>query len=115
MMNLQRQHGPWPLLEDNVHILRYWILCIVNDDGDSPPSRAQLLDADYFDCPQEPLLRGPSSFDRTMMFKLPGGIVETIEAIQELGKTSWSNEAVERESLSLFRSNCLSKFSWCCH
>jgi hypothetical protein len=86
------------LLKDNVHIFRYWILCIVNNDSDSPPSRAQLLDADYFDCPQEPLLRGPSSGDRTMMFKLPSSIVKTIEAIQELGRTSGSNDIVERES-----------------
>jgi hypothetical protein len=98
MRRQRRQHGPWPLLENNVHIFRYWILCIVNNDSDSPPSRAQLLDADYFDCPQEPLLRGPSSGDRTMMFKLPSSTVKTIEAIQELGRTSGSNDIVERES-----------------
>jgi hypothetical protein len=33
-----------------------------------------------------------------MMFKLPSGIVETIEAIQELCRTSGSNDIVERES-----------------
>jgi hypothetical protein len=70
----------------------------VNDDGDSTPSRDQLLQADFFDCPQDPLLRGPSSGDRTMMFKLSSSIVETIEAIQELGRTSFSNDQVERQS-----------------
>lgn len=70
----------------------------MNDDGEAPPTRAQLLDADFFDCPREPLLRGSTSVDRTTMFKLPTSIVETIEAIQELGKTSHSNSAVKHQS-----------------
>lgn len=99
MMRLsRRQHDPWPLLENNVHIFRYWILCIVNDDGDSPPSRAQLRDADFFDCPQEPLRCGLSSRGQTVMFKLPPSIVETIETIQELGRTSLSNDIVGGKS-----------------
>jgi hypothetical protein len=100
MMRRHRtQNGPWPSLEDNVHICRYWMLCIVNDGGDSPPSMAQLIDADFFDCPQEPLLRDPSSVHRTTMFKLPRSIVETIEAVQELGTTSRSNDIVKSESM----------------
>lgn len=101
MRRSRRHHNPWPLLENDVHILRYWILCLVNDDGEAPPTRAQLLDADFFDCPREPLLRGSTSVDRTTMFKLPTSIVETIEAIQELGKTSHSNSAVKHQSDSL--------------
>lgn len=84
-------NDPWPLLENNVHILRYWILCIVNDEGDSPPSRAQLLDADFFDCPQEALLRDESVGN---LNKLPQSIVESIESVQELGQTSCSNDTV---------------------
>ncbi|KAH7312895.1 hypothetical protein BKA65DRAFT_558114 [Rhexocercosporidium sp. MPI-PUGE-AT-0058] len=101
MRHYKRHHDPWPLLENDVHILRYWILCLVNDDGEAPPTRAQLLDADFFDCSQEPLLRGSNSVDQTTMFKLPTSIVETIEAIQELGRTSHSNSAVKRQSDSL--------------
>lgn len=92
------QNGPWPLLHDDVHILRYWILCVVNDEGELPPSRAQLRNADFFECPQEPLIHAPSSSDRTRMFKLPRGTVESIEAIQELGRTSHSNNDIESES-----------------
>jgi len=97
MRRHRRQNDPWPLLENDVHIFRYWILCVINDDGVSPPSRALLLDADFFECPQEPLLHAPSSSDRTRMFKLPSSTVETIEAIQEIGRTSRSNGNIERE------------------
>lgn len=68
----------------------------MNDDGEAPPTRAQILDANFFDCFQEPLLRGSTSVDRTTMFKLPTNIVETIEGIQELGRTSHSDSAVKR-------------------
>ncbi|CAG8980190.1 hypothetical protein HYALB_00013543 [Hymenoscyphus albidus] len=93
MMSLHRtQSDPWPVLENNVHIFRSWLLCIVDDESDSPLSRAQLLDADFFDCSQEPLLRDSSGGGSN---KLPQNIVESIEAVQELGKTSCSNDAVE--------------------
>ncbi|KAH8588810.1 hypothetical protein B0O99DRAFT_600459 [Bisporella sp. PMI_857] len=96
-MRVHRWRSPWPLLENNIHILRYWIVCIVNDNSNLPPSKAQLLDADFFDCPQEPLLREESNGNRTVTFKLPSSTVESIEAIQELGRISHSNHTVECE------------------
>ena len=74
------QAGLWPLLSDNVHILRYWLLCVIDDTNNEPPTQDQLLAAHYFDHPQQPLIRtGPRNYlNRTPNLMLPRTNVETM-------------------------------------
>lgn len=93
-----KRYGPWPLLSNNVHLFRYWLLCVINDNGNAAPSRSLLLDADFFDCPQQPLSRIQPSGSDIMTKKLPRSIVETIEAVQELGVTKCGNNTIDQFS-----------------
>lgn len=98
MMQHGSEEGPWPLLNENVELFRYWILCVIDDNGDRPPTKTHLLNAEYFDFPQRPLARPQAGGNSVSARRLPRSVIETIEAIQELGMTKRHTEHISRTS-----------------